>query len=151
MEKILQHRTTRGGKVEYLVRWKGYGRDDDTWEPESNLRNAKQVLSEYKKKNYKSIRTLDFDLEMDEQIAILQRDSTLQVELDNGSKLPTRGSEDAAGLDLYASQSLTVKPKSRVLVPTGIKIQLPTGTYGRIAPRSGLSVKGIDIGAGVID
>jgi dUTP pyrophosphatase len=40
---------------------------------------------------------------------------------------------------------------NRSLVRLGIKIALPIGTYGQIAPRSGLSVKGIDIGAGVID
>ena len=34
---------------------------------------------------------------------------------------------------------------------TGIKIKLPVGTYGRIAPRSGLATKGIDVAAGVID
>ena len=38
-----------------------------------------------------------------------------------------------------------------IAVPTGIKIKLPAGTYGRIAPRSGLSLKGIDVAAGVVD
>ena len=38
-----------------------------------------------------------------------------------------------------------------MLIPTGWKFKLPPGTYGRIAPRSGLSLKGIDVGAGVID
>ena len=37
------------------------------------------------------------------------------------------------------------------MVSTGIAIQLPEGCYGQIAPRSGLSMKGIDVGAGVID
>ena len=36
-------------------------------------------------------------------------------------------------------------------MPTGIKVKLPTSTYGRIAPRSGLSLKGIDVAAEVID
>jgi dUTP pyrophosphatase len=40
---------------------------------------------------------------------------------------------------------------SRSLVQLEIKVALPVGTYGQIAPQSGLSVKGIDIGAGVID
>jgi dUTP pyrophosphatase len=38
-----------------------------------------------------------------------------------------------------------------VLISTGVKIELPKQTYGQIAPRSGLSVKGIDVGAGIID
>ena len=82
--------------------------------------------------------------------ALLQRDSTLQVELLKG-QLPTRGSDQAAGLDLYACEDFTLRPHTRLLVSTGIKVKLPTGTYGRIAPRSGLSLKGIDVAAGVID
>ena len=72
--------------------------------------------------------------------------------LTKSSKLPSRGSECSAGYDLYASESVMVKSKDRALVPTGIAISVPSGTYGRIAPRSGLAVKhGIDVGAGVID
>ena len=40
----------------------------------------------------------------------------------------------------------------RKLIPVGIEIEIPTGCYGRIAPRSGLAVRaGIDVLAGVID
>ena len=68
------------------------------------------------------------------------------------AKIPTRGSAFSAGYDLYASESVVVKSKDRALVSTGIAIYVPSGTYGRIAPRSGLAVKyGIDVGAGVID
>ena len=83
-------------------------------------------------------------------LELLKRDSTLQVELIGGT-LPKRSSEEAAGLDLYASKDQTIKPGTRALVDTGIQIKLPSGTYGRIAPRSGMSVKGIDVSAGVID
>ena len=77
----------------------------------------------------------------------------LQIKkLTESSKLPSRGSEFSAGYDIYASESVVVKSKDRALVPTGIAISVPMGTYGRIAPRSGLAVKhGIDVGAGVID
>lgn len=56
-----------------------------------------------------------------------------------------------AGLDLYACKDFNIPPRTRLLVPTGIKVKLPIGTYGRVAPRSGLSLKGIDVAAGVID
>ena len=77
----------------------------------------------------------------------------LQVrKLKDSSKLPYRSSEFSAGYDLYASESAVVGSKNRALVPTGIAISVPPGTYGRIAPRSGLAVKyGIDVGAGVIN
>ncbi|XP_042354367.1 chromodomain Y-like protein [Plectropomus leopardus] len=37
VERIVDRRRNRKGKVEYLVRWRGYGADSDTWEPETHL------------------------------------------------------------------------------------------------------------------
>lgn len=68
------------------------------------------------------------------------------------AKTPTKGSKEAAGYDLYAVDRLTVNPGERKLISTGLKMEIPFGFYGRIAPRSGLALKhGIDIMAGVID
>jgi dUTP pyrophosphatase len=64
----------------------------------------------------------------------------------------TRGSSDAAGLDLCSAYTYTIPPLSRVLINTDLSITVPDGTYGRIAPRSGLAKNnGIDVLAGVID
>ena len=66
--------------------------------------------------------------------------------------LPARATEFSAGYDLYSSDSYVILPGHRVVVSTGITVQLPSGTYGRIAPRSGLAVKhGLNVLAGVID
>lgn len=66
--------------------------------------------------------------------------------------LPTRGSELAAGLDLYADEAVLIPAGCRALVSTGIAVALDPGTAGLIWPRSGLAVKsGVAIGAGVID
>mmetsp|Transcript_4908 Transcript_4908/g.9192 ORF Transcript_4908/g.9192 Transcript_4908/m.9192 type:complete len:145 (+) Transcript_4908:804-1238(+) len=66
--------------------------------------------------------------------------------------LPTRGSLEAAGLDLYSSQVTTIPARSRGAVKTDIAVEVPKGYYGRMAPRSGLAKnKGIDVGAGVVD
>lgn len=70
------------------------------------------------------------------------------------AKLPTRGSEQAAGLDLYADLDTPVKvyPGQVVLISTGIALaQMPEGCYGRVAPRSGMAVRGSDVFAGVVD
>lgn len=64
---------------------------------------------------------------------------------------PTRKTTGAAGLDVYSCESKVIKSQSRALVRTGIKIQIPDDCYARVAPRSGLSVKEIDVGAGVVD
>ncbi|KAI7872776.1 dUTPase-like protein [Spinellus fusiger] len=68
------------------------------------------------------------------------------------AQLPTRGSPHAAGYDLYSAANITVPAQNKAIVPTDIAICMPKGCYGRVAPRSGLSVNHfIDTGAGVID
>jgi dUTP pyrophosphatase len=72
--------------------------------------------------------------------------------LDPNAKLPTRGSDFAAGYDLYTLDYYELKPGERHLYNTGVSTSMPNGYYGRIAPRSGLAYKkGIDVMAGVID
>ncbi|KAJ8613740.1 hypothetical protein MRB53_036882 [Persea americana] len=77
----------------------------------------------------------------------------LQIKrLTPNARLPTRGSALAAGYDIYASEEAVIPAHGRGLVATGIAMAVPVGTYGRVAPRSGLAVKhGISTGAGVID
>lgn len=65
---------------------------------------------------------------------------------------PIRGSELAAGYDLYSAQNTIIPKQGKALVMTDIAIALPEGCYGRVAPRSSLSWKHhIDVGAGVVD
>ncbi|HMO80021.1 MAG TPA: dUTP diphosphatase [Pyrinomonadaceae bacterium] len=66
--------------------------------------------------------------------------------------LPTRGSGDACGLDVYSLEDTVIEPAARKAVRTGFAVAVPGGFYGRMAPRSGLALKfGIDVMAGVID
>ena len=67
--------------------------------------------------------------------------------------IPTRGTPGSAGYDLTCvDDNISIEPFSTVLVQTGLKIMIPTGYYGRIAPRSGVSVKKrLLVNAGVID
>lgn len=60
-----------------------------------------------------------------------------------GAKLPTYGSEFAAGADLYAclDTPATIEPHQTVLVPTGICLEIPAGWAGLIYARSGLATK----------
>ena len=55
-------------------------------------------------------------------------------------------------LDLFSEEEATIEPNEIKLTRTDIAITCPSGSYGRIAPRSGLTVKKhLDIRAGVID
>jgi len=48
VEKILNKRTIQG-KKKFLVRWKGYTAEEDTWESRENLENAKELVEEFEK------------------------------------------------------------------------------------------------------
>jgi dUTP pyrophosphatase len=79
-------------------------------------------------------------------------DSLKFIRLHPAAQLPTRGSQCAAGLDLYSIEDVAIPSGKRVAVRTGLSVSIPSGFYGRIAPRSGLALDyGIDILAGVID
>src|SRR3954447_2955244 len=67
------------------------------------------------------------------------------------AKIPRPQTNRAIGLDLHANQKVVIPTNTREVVPTGIAAEVPGGHYLRIAPRSGLSKKGLDIGAGVVD
>ena len=67
------------------------------------------------------------------------------------ARILARGSKLPAGHDLYSIQTLTIPAHNGSLIKTGLAIAVPNGTYGRIAPQSGLATKGISVDAGVID
>lgn len=63
--------------------------------------------------------------------------------LKSGAKLPTYGSAEAAGADLYAclDEDLTIAPGQSAFVPTGLAMEIPKGCAGLIYARSGLACK----------
>jgi len=64
---------------------------------------------------------------------------------------PTRATEGAAGLDLYADETVTIPEYHRAWVSTGIAVAIAPGYCGLVWPRSGLAGNGLDTSAGVID
>lgn len=75
----------------------------------------------------------------------------VNVKLDKGAKLPTRGHADDAGLDIYTPEMLIIKAKKAVTVDTGVHIQIPKGYVGFLKSKSGLNVKQSLLSEGVID
>eukprot|EP00063_Salmo_salar_P008028 XP_013982863.1 PREDICTED: deoxyuridine 5'-triphosphate nucleotidohydrolase, mitochondrial isoform X2 [Salmo salar] len=72
--------------------------------------------------------------------------------LSENATAPTRGSAKAAGYDLFSAYDYSIGPMDKAIVKTDIQIAVPSGCYGRVAPRSGLAAKHfIDVGAGVVD
>ena len=70
--------------------------------------------------------------------------NTIRVKiLRDGAVLPTYGSAEAAGADLYAciEQSITIEPGKTVFIPTGIALEVPRGCAGLVYARSGMACK----------
>merc|ERR1712062_176657 len=47
VESVVSKRDTEEGKVEYLVKWKGYDASDNTWEPIENLESSQELIDEF--------------------------------------------------------------------------------------------------------
>lgn len=78
-------------------------------------------------------------------------DNVFVYRFDDKVGVPSRNNPIDAGLDLYANEDKTIKVGETGLVSTGVAINVPDGYVGRIAPRSSNSLKGLIIGAGVVD
>ena len=55
--------------------------------------------------------------------------------------IPTRAHETDAGLDIYASERVVLKPQQKHLLKTGIAVDIPPGYVGFLTSRSGVSSK----------
>ena len=65
--------------------------------------------------------------------------------------VPARYSSGAAGVDLSSAYEYTIPAQGKALIKTDLAVAVPEGTYGRVAPRSSLAMKHVDVGAGVVD
>lgn len=63
--------------------------------------------------------------------------------LREGARLPSYGSAEAAGADLYAclSEAVTIAPGETAFLPTGIALEVPKGCAGLVYARSGMACK----------
>lgn len=77
---------------------------------------------------------------------------SLQVQLlDSTAKMPEKGNQLDAGIDIFTNESYTLQPGETHMFSTGIAASLPDGYVALIWDRSGLGSKGIHRLAGVID
>jgi len=68
---------------------------------------------------------------------------TVKIINKSANPLPAYATAEAAGMDLRANleTAITLQPLERMLIPTGLFIELPTGYEAQIRPRSGLAIK----------
>lgn len=76
---------------------------------------------------------------------LVQNDySVLKIKkMKDNAILPTRGSEQAAGIDLYAciDAPITIEPGQTVMFSSGIACEFPEGFWGMVVPRSSVGIK----------
>lgn len=88
-----------------------------------------------------------------EEIRQYLESMSVKVELLNeNAKEPTRATPRDAGIDIYASETVTLAPGEVTKIHTGIRLEFPHGFYGRLADRSSVSTqRKLFVVAGVID
>lgn len=79
---------------------------------------------------------------MSHSVAVPRRIIQIPIEIcrDN-AKLPTYATDGSAAMDIYSPEEYVIGPGESILIPTGLKVDIPTGYGLLIQPRSGLSRK----------
>ena len=67
----------------------------------------------------------------------------VRILCDTSNPLPAYETADSAGMDLRAhlDDSIVLAPGERILIPTGLRLEIPPGYEGQVRPRSGLALK----------
>lgn len=64
----------------------------------------------------------------------------MKIVLDDGAYMPTRAHSTDAGLDLYSREEMVIPSGHSVAFDTGVHVELPPCTYGKIESKSGLNI-----------
>jgi dUTP pyrophosphatase len=71
--------------------------------------------------------------------------------LTESAKLPERGTEGSAGLDIFADENVSINPGETIKIHTGIAVEIPPGCVGLFLDKSSFGITGVHNYAGVID
>lgn len=75
----------------------------------------------------------------------------INIQLDDMGVLPSKAHKTDAGYDLKTPYEFKMIPNERVLVDTGVHIEIPSGYFGKLETKSGLGHRGVIVPYGVID
>jgi deoxyuridine 5'-triphosphate nucleotidohydrolase len=71
--------------------------------------------------------------------------------LADDAQIPQKFNKGDAGWDLFTNHNIIIRPRTRIMVYTGVQIQMPQGAFGQIVGRSSLMKKGIEPCTGTVD
>ena len=71
--------------------------------------------------------------------------------LDDNFRLPTKGTPDSAGFDVYSVEDVVIPPGKTVMVSLGFSAEMSSAIHCQMKTRSGMGSKGIVVNAGIID
>jgi len=116
VEKITHTRIFKG-KRQYLVRWKGYAEDNDTWENESALQSCKEILDAFKKEHLAEANSGDEDAEEEKEEKTKPKGKKALKKKKSGrpsaQKVEEKGSELRSEEEPEAEETIEVKGKSK--------------------------------------
>lgn len=82
----------------------------------------------------------------------VKRIKSIEMFLDENAKMPVRGHNLDAGLDLRTKESIIIPAHGSAIIDTGVHFRIPEGWFGKLESKSGLNVmKQVFCGGGVID
>ena len=137
VEKLLDYR--RG---QYLVRWKGYGRNEDTWEPRKNLmKDIPDMVKAYNKEH--NIRTFDL-----EGYSILKPEP---ITISNIYLTEELLEQDNKKIRLYSTLNVTCQPRFKSTIYTKYKLHVSVGMIGHIHIIPDLPRKHLDCLNNIVD
>ena len=74
------------------------------------------------------------------------------VKLSSNIKTPSKSTKFAVGLDIHSPTDYIIRAKDQTIIPTGLRIQVPTGHYRHLCSKSDLAMqRHIHVGVGIID
>jgi len=128
VEKILEKRIGKKGKTEYLIKWKNYNEEDNTWEPASNIDGYKNIVDAFEKELKAIAKSVEQAVKLDEsenkrnktkEIKAPEEIKPTTVEIPKKKKEPKptkKEKKPAPPPDVYNIESLTKKNGSKYLV-----------------------------------
>jgi len=90
VESIVQHKLQRNGVYRYKVKWRGYGSDYDTWEPESCFNEPDEMLMSYKRKHGLPIKETKRKRKAEDTAAISKKKKMSETKSDKTDQQPKR-------------------------------------------------------------